>query len=130
MVAAHSHGAVIDESHHRLDRPFRIGAISDIVAEADHPFRATRPRCLEAGAERLPVGMDIGKDSETHVSSAPMIAHALAGGLTDIKQQAARSLQSCEMRGVAATWRNGSPLRSDDRMRARTPSAYAALPGP
>ena len=67
MVAAHGDGAVIDEVHHGLDRPFRIGAIADDVAEADDPLRAARARRIEAGAERLPVGMDIGKDRKPQV---------------------------------------------------------------
>ena len=29
VVAAHGHGAAVDQAHHRLDRPFRIGAIAD-----------------------------------------------------------------------------------------------------
>ena len=66
VVAAHGDGAAIDEIHHRIDRPFRIGAIADIVAEANDPFRAARPRRVEARGERLPVGMDIRKDSQQH----------------------------------------------------------------
>ena len=38
----HGDGAVIDQAHHRIDRPFRIGAIADDIAEADDPLRAAR----------------------------------------------------------------------------------------
>ena len=62
----HGDGAVIDQAHHRIDRPFRIGAIADDIAEADDPLRPARPREIEARAERLPVGMDIGKDGQPH----------------------------------------------------------------
>jgi len=66
VVAAHGHGAIIDEAHHRLDGPFRIGAITDVIAEANHPFRATRPRKIEARAECLPVGVNIRKNGQQH----------------------------------------------------------------
>ena len=66
MVAAHRDGAVLDQAHHGLDRPFRIGAVADDIAEADDPFRAPRAREIEAGGKRLPVGMDIRKESQQH----------------------------------------------------------------
>jgi hypothetical protein len=40
VVAAHGDRAALDEVHHGLNRPFRIGAIADVVAEADDPVRA------------------------------------------------------------------------------------------
>ena len=66
VVADHGDGAVIDQAHHGIDRPFRIGAIADDIAEADDALRAAGPREIEARAERLPVGMDIGKDGKPH----------------------------------------------------------------
>ena len=66
MVAAYGHGSAIDKAHDNINRPFRIGAISDVIAEANYPFRAPRPRKVEARAERLPVGMDIRKHSQQH----------------------------------------------------------------
>jgi hypothetical protein len=39
VVADHRNGAVIDQAHHRIDCPFRIGAIADDIAEADDPLR-------------------------------------------------------------------------------------------
>ena len=88
VVAAHGDRAVVDEAHHGLDRPFRIGAISDDIAEADDPLRAARPRRLEAGAERLPVGVDIRKDRQTHLFlRVHDRADQVARGLMDIKQQ-------------------------------------------
>ena len=59
--------AVLDKSHHGIDRPFRIGAVADDIAEADDPLRTTRPRDIEARAERLPVGMNVRKDGKPHV---------------------------------------------------------------
>ena len=88
----------LDEAHHGLDRPFRIGAVADDIAEADDPLRAARPRGLEARAERLPVGMDIGKDGQPHISSPPIIAPVLARVLMDIKQRAACDVQSDRVR--------------------------------
>ena len=78
VVAAHGHGAAIDEAHHRLDGPFRIGAISDVIAEANHPFRATRPRKIEARAKGLPVGVDIRKNGQQH---AFLHSHPIGRGL-------------------------------------------------
>ena len=89
VVAAHGHGAAIDQAHHRLDRPFRIGAISDVVAEANHPLRAARPRKIEARAKGLPVGMDIRKDSQQHAFLRADPIGRLVPDLMDIKQQAA-----------------------------------------
>ena len=66
VVAAHGHGPAIDKAHHHLNRPFRIGAISDEIAEANDAFRAARPREVEARAEGLPVGVDIRKNSQQH----------------------------------------------------------------
>jgi hypothetical protein len=42
MVAAYGHGSAIDKAHDNINRPFRIGAISDVIAEANYPFRAPR----------------------------------------------------------------------------------------
>ncbi len=67
VVADHGDGAVFDQTHHGIDRPFRIGAIADDVAEADDAFRAAGAREFEARAERLPVGMNIRKDGKPHV---------------------------------------------------------------
>jgi hypothetical protein len=64
VVADHGDGAVIDQAHHRIDRPFRIGAIADDIAEADDPLRPAGAREIKARAERLPIGMDIGKDGQ------------------------------------------------------------------
>ena len=69
VVADHGDGAVIDQAHHGIDRPFRIGAIADDIAEADDPLRAAGARDIETRAERLPVGVDIGKDGQPHASS-------------------------------------------------------------
>ena len=66
VVAAHGDCAAIDEIHHGIDRPFGIAAIADIVAEANDPLRAARPRRVEARGERLPVGVDIREDSQQH----------------------------------------------------------------
>ena len=67
VVTDDGDGAVLDQAHHGIDRPFRIGAIADDIAEADDPLRTMRPREIEAGAERLPVGMDIRKDGKPHI---------------------------------------------------------------
>jgi hypothetical protein len=66
VIAAHGQGAILDEAHHRLDGPFRIGAVSDVVAEADDALRAVRPRVIEARAKSLPVGMDIREKRQQH----------------------------------------------------------------
>ena len=98
VVADDGHGAVIDQAHHRIDRPFRIGAIADDIAEADDPLRTAGAREIEARAERLPVGMDIGKDGQPHISSPSIIAPVPARVLRDIKQQAACDVQSGRVR--------------------------------
>ena len=64
MIAAHDHGAGLDQGHHGIDGPFRIGAVADDIAKADHPLRALRARGVEAGGEGLPVGMDVGEDGQ------------------------------------------------------------------
>ena len=61
VVAAHGERALLDQAHHGLDRPFGIGAISDIVAEKNEAFRAACPRRIKARGKRLPVGVDIRK---------------------------------------------------------------------
>ena len=66
VVAAHRHGAALDQIHHCLDRPFRIGAIADVIAEENHALGAMRPRQIEARGKSLPVGMDIGEDGQQH----------------------------------------------------------------
>src|SRR5438552_2631168 len=64
-----------------------ILAVTDIVAEADHPLRAARPRGVEAGAEGLPVGMDIRKNSQQHANPPGlMVAPWRHRGLSSIKQ--------------------------------------------
>ena len=98
VVADHGNGAVIDETHHGIDRPFRIGAIADDIAKADDPLRPAGAREIETRAERLPVGMDIGKDGQPHISSPSIIAPMAARALRDIKQQAACDVQSGRVR--------------------------------
>jgi hypothetical protein len=66
MVAAHRDRAGVDEAHHGIDGPFRIGAIANEIAEENHPIRAPRARIVEAPAKRLLVGMDIREDSQQH----------------------------------------------------------------
>ncbi len=66
MVAAHGHGAVLDEVHDGLDRPLRIGAIADIVAEEHRSLGAELARLRQAGAERLPVGVNVGEQRDEH----------------------------------------------------------------
>ena len=85
MVADHGNGAIIDEAHHGIDRPFRIGAIADDIAEADDPLRTAGAREIEARTERLPVGVDIGKDGQPHASPSLLtVAAKSASDLTDI----------------------------------------------
>ena len=67
VIADHGDGAVIDQAHHGIDRPLRIGAVAYDIAEADDALRAARPCDIEARAERLPVGMDVRKDGKPHV---------------------------------------------------------------
>ncbi len=98
VVADHGNGAVIDQAHHGIDRPFRIGAIADDIAEADDPLGPAGAREIKARAERLPVGMDIGKDGQPHISSPSIIAPVPARVLMDIKQQAACDVQSGRVR--------------------------------
>ena len=69
VVTHDGNGAVRNKVHHRIDRPFRIGAIADDIAEADDPLRTTGAREIEARGKRLPVGVDIGKDGQPHASS-------------------------------------------------------------
>jgi hypothetical protein len=80
VVAAHRHGAALDEAHYLRNGPFRIGAVPDVIAEQDHPLGAARLRKIETRAERLPVGVDIRKDGEPHtlLRSNP-IGQACAG---------------------------------------------------
>ncbi len=68
VITHKGNGAVRHEVHHRIDRPFRIGAVADDIAEADDPLRPAGAREIKARAERLPVGMDIGKDGQPHAS--------------------------------------------------------------
>src|SRR5205085_2543413 len=46
---------------------------------------AVGARKLEAGGKRLPVGVDVGKDRQQHVASAPMLSPARATDLMDVK---------------------------------------------
>ena len=89
VVAAHGYGSGIDEAHHHFNRPFRIGAISDVVAEENHPFGAARARKVEARAKGLPVGVDIRKDSQQHPYPPCRRSVSLGPDLMDIKQHAA-----------------------------------------
>src|SRR6185312_4225035 len=88
VVADHGDGAVVDQAHHGIDRPFRIGAVAHDVAEADDPLGTLGARSIQTRAERLPVGVDIGKDRQPHMSSPSIIAHGPARTLMDIKYQA------------------------------------------
>ncbi len=93
MVAAHRNRPALDEIHHHVNRPFRIGAISDVIAEANDPFRAARPREIEARAKGLPVGMDIREDGQPHAFLHLTISPTPGPDLMDIKQHAARGAQ-------------------------------------
>src|SRR6476660_9875724 len=138
VVTDHGDGAVIDQVHHRIDRPFRIGAIADDIAEADEPLRTAGAREIETRAERLPVGMDIGKDGQPHISSPSIIAAVPARVLRDIKQQVACGVQSGRVRLQAAIRRSdlaggaiwaswGNPLAIPNReLDAQT--SYLSLP--
>jgi hypothetical protein len=87
VVADHGKGALLDQAHDGIDRPLGIGAIADDIAEADNPLRAFGAREIEARAERLPVGVNIGKDRQPHMSSLSIVARKLARTLMDIKHQ-------------------------------------------
>ena len=67
VVAEHDRRTLPRKLHHGIGRPFGIGAITDDVAEADDPLRTAGTRELETRAERLPVGVYIGKDGKPHV---------------------------------------------------------------
>ena len=86
MVAEHGHGAALDQAHHRLEGPFRIGAVSDIVAEQNHSLRPTRPRSVEACFKCLPVGVNVREDGQQHVF--PLQYRPPAPDLAGIKQHA------------------------------------------
>ena len=66
VVAAHGHGALLDEIHDGGDRPFGIAAIADIVAETNDALGAAPARRVEACGERLPVGVDVREESQQH----------------------------------------------------------------
>ena len=119
------HGAVVDEVHHGIDRPFRIGAVADDVAETDDPLRSARPRGVEARAERLPVGMDVRKDSKPHAFLPHIIAPVPARVLMDIKHQAACGPQ---LHGKYIGRNGGIAWPAGEH--ANAISACAALPGP
>jgi hypothetical protein len=64
MIAENRDRPVLDEVHHGIDSPFRIGAIADDIAKADDLPGAARACGIEAGLEGLPVGMNVGKDGQ------------------------------------------------------------------
>jgi hypothetical protein len=57
-----------------------------------------RPREVEAGAECLPIAMDIGKDRQQHISSMPILSVGSVRDLTDIKQRLAGGARQAEER--------------------------------
>jgi hypothetical protein len=63
MSAAHGDGALRNELHRGIHHPFRIGAITDEIAEQDEALRALRTGDLQASLKRLPVAVDIREDS-------------------------------------------------------------------
>src|SRR5580700_6842244 len=66
MVAAHRKGPLLDEPHHRLNRPFGIGAIADIVAEANKALGTVGSGGIKTCRERLPVGVNVRKKCQPH----------------------------------------------------------------
>ena len=71
VVAAHRDRALLDQAHHRVDGPFGIAAIADEIAEQDQPLRPARAGRFQACGKGLPVGMDVGKDSQQHAFLHP-----------------------------------------------------------
>ena len=114
VVADHGDGAIRYQVHHGIDRPLRIGAIADDIAEADDALGAAGARGIQAGAERLPVGVDVRKDRQTHVPSDSIIAPVLALVLRDIKLQAACGRQSRGRRAWLHAPALGTPASDDD----------------
>ena len=95
VVAEHGDGAVIDQVHHGIDRPFRIGAVANDIAEAARsaPHRARAAKSRHAlNACRL-AWISANTASLTR-SSPSTIAPVLARVLMDIKPQAVCDVQS------------------------------------
>ena len=66
MVAEQGDGAMRDFLDREVEHGDRIGAIADQVAEQHDALRPARSRIVQAGAERLEVAMDVGKDGDPH----------------------------------------------------------------
>jgi len=50
----------------RIDDIAGVGAVADIVAEEDEALHMHPPRVVEAGVERLPIGVDVGEKGNQH----------------------------------------------------------------
>src|SRR6201987_1195509 len=106
VIAAHGERAFVDEIHHRLDRPFRISAIADVVAEADDAVRAMRLGKIEAGAEGLPIGVNVRKKCQQHAFlREPTLSSGLFAGVDGYQKEARKARKTPErcqrLRGVS-----------------------------
>ncbi len=66
MVAEHGEAAAANEIHDHRDRPLRIRAVTDIVAEKYVVLCTMLPRLPQTGVERLSVGVNVGEYRNQH----------------------------------------------------------------
>ena len=59
VIALHGNCPALHKLHDLANRPCRIGAISDEIAEQDVALRAPLPGVIEACTERLPVRVHV-----------------------------------------------------------------------
>jgi hypothetical protein len=84
VVAEHGRRAIGDQLHDRLDRPFRIGAVADVVPQQHDALGASRARVGETGGKSLPVGMNVGEERDQH-GAPESLRRSWAAALTFVK---------------------------------------------
>jgi hypothetical protein len=81
VVAEHGERAVVDQRAYHVDGPGRIGAVADDVAEQHDAIAAGLAHGLQAGVDRLAVGVEIGEQGDAHASGLGNVPSMLCAGL-------------------------------------------------
>ena len=66
VVAAHRDRTPQHVRLHRIHDETGVGAIADVIAQEDVALDTIRARMLETGRQRLPVGVDVGQERNSH----------------------------------------------------------------
>ena len=66
VIPSERNGAMLDFAHDGIDGEGGVGAIADIVAHKNEVADAATARVVEAGLKGLPIGVNVGEDSNPH----------------------------------------------------------------